>query len=252
MVDVTVLPKITPNAGLNDTICFGQMVTLLGSGGQTYSWSPTFGLATPNNGFTTAMPFVTTDYVLTASYNGLCDEKDTVRIVVNPLPTVYAGNDTTIDVEDVVILNGFSSATTYNWLNGSTLNCTNCLSPTASPLETTTYILTATNQYGCTSADTVTIEVSQEYALYVPSALSPNDDNVNEGWKPQGFGIKKIQIWVFDRWGQKIFEAKDLDTTWNGTYKNDLVQQDVYVYKIIAESYSGNKFTKVGHVTVVR
>ena len=252
MVDVTVLPKITPNAGLNDTICFGQTANLLGSGGQSYSWSPTFGLSTPTSAFTTATPFVTTNYILTASYNGLCAETDTVRVVVNSLPTVYAGNDTTIDVEDVVILNGFSSATNYNWLNGSTLNCTNCLSPTASPLETTTYILIATNQFGCTYADTVTIEVSQEYALYVPSALSPNEDNVNEGWKPQGFGIKKIHIWVYDRWGQKIFEAKDLDTTWNGTYKNDIVQQDVYVYKITAETYSGNKFTKVGHVTVVR
>lgn len=252
MVDVTVLPKIIPNAGLNDTICFGQTTTLFGSGGQTYSWFPTFGLATPNNSFTTAAPFVTTNYILTASYNGLCAEKDTVRIVVNPLPSVYAGNDTTIDVEDVVILNGYSSATSYSWLNGSTLNCTNCLSPTASPLQTTTYILTATNEFGCTSSDTVTIEVSQEYGLYVPSALSPNDDAVNEGWKPQGFGIKKIQIWVYNRWGQKIFEAKDLDTTWNGKYKDDIVQEDVYVYKIMAETYSGNKITKVGHVTVVR
>ena len=251
-VVVTVLPKINPNAGLNDTICFGQMTNLFATGGQNYSWSPTIGLATPNNSFTTASPFISTNYVLTASYNGLCAETDTVRIVVNTLPTVYAGNDTTIDVEDVVILNGYSSATTYNWLNGSTLNCTNCLSPTASPLETTTYILIATNQFGCISSDTVTIEVSQEYALYVPSALSPNDDAVNEGWKPQGFGIKKIQIWVYNRWGQKIFEAKDLDTSWNGKYKDDIVQQDVYVYKILAETYSGNKITKVGHVTVVR
>ena len=58
MVDVTVLPKITPNAGLNDTIFFGQMVTLLGSGGQSYSWSLTFGLAIPNKGFPTAIQFV--------------------------------------------------------------------------------------------------------------------------------------------------------------------------------------------------
>src|SRR6202007_1975877 len=210
------LPKIIANAGANDTICFGESVNLFGSGGNTHVWSPGSTLSSINTSFTTATPLISTNYIYTSSYSGQCAATDTVRVVVNPLPDVYAGEDTTIDVESSAILHGYTDATSFVWTNVSTLNCGNCITPVATPFSNQTYILTATNQFGCVSRDTVTITVSQEYALYIPNAYSPNGDNINEGWKPQGFGIKKIQILVYDRWGQKLFEAKDLNTFWDG------------------------------------
>jgi gliding motility-associated-like protein len=254
MVNVTVMPTIIPNAGVNDTICAGENATLGGSGGSAYSWSPAANLSNPTLSFTSASPLVTTQYVMTTSYAGICPETDTVLVVVNPLPLVNAGPDTTIDVEDAAILYGFSNTPGFAWseMGEASLNCYNCLSPVAIPYHTTMYILTATNEFGCVSSDTVTIYVSQDYALYVPTAFSPNSDYVNEGWKPEGFGIKKIQIYVFDRWGLKLFEAKDMETAWDGRFKGHGVQEDVYVFKIMAETYSGNKISKVGHVTVVR
>ena len=255
--NLTVLPTITANAGRDTFICIGESINLSGIksiGGQTYSWTSLTdnSLTTPTSMFTSATPVITSDYTLTVSYNGLCPATDTVKVTVNPTPIVYAGKDTTINIEDAVVLNGFSDEFNYTWLNAATLNCDHCLSPVASPLETTSYTLTATNQFNCTNADTVTVTVIQEYALYVPSAFSPNDDYTNESWKPQGFGIKKIQIYVYDRWGMKLFEAQDLHTPWNGIFKGSIVQQDVYVYKINAESYSGDKISKVGHITVVK
>ncbi|MDP2387151.1 MAG: gliding motility-associated C-terminal domain-containing protein [Bacteroidota bacterium] len=249
---VTVLPKIIPDAGLNDTICIGESVGLVGVGGATHEWAPGSTLSSINTSFTTATPLVTTNYLYTASYNGLCPETDTVRVVVNPLPIIFAGQDTTIDVEDAAVINGFTNATSFFWSNTATLNCTGCMAPIATPTVTTTYIFQGTNQYGCENSDTVTVFVSQEFALYVPIAFSPNGDFTNEYWKPEGFGIKKIQIYVYNRWGQKLFEAKDLDSFWDGNYKGDPVQEDVYVFKISAEAYSGDKITKVGHITVVK
>lgn len=252
MVNVTVLPKIVADAGPNDTICLGEKVTLHGTGGTTYMWAPSGSLATPTNSFTLASPVTTTLYTLTTSYGGQCPQTDTIRVVVNPLPSVNAGKDTTIDVESSVVLAGFSNTPTIMWDNASTLNCASCITPVATPTTTTTYILMGANQYGCESSDTVTIYVSQEYALYVPNAFTPNQDFANEAWKPEGFGIKHIEIYVYNRWGQKLFEAQDLDTGWNGYYKGQLVQMDVYVYKIAAETYSGNKINKAGHITLIR
>ncbi|MCD6065929.1 MAG: domain containing protein [Bacteroidetes bacterium] len=254
-VTITVLPTIIADAGINDTICLGEHANLVATGGNTFAWLPVAGLSNPNLAFSSAAPFATTVYTVTTSYTGgLCPATDMVTIVVNPPPVVYAGMDTTIDVEDEAILFGYSNSPDFIWTEFSTttLNCYNCLTPVATPTNTTTYILTAANEFGCLNSDTVTIFVSQEYGLYIPTAFSPNGDHVNEGWQPKGFGIKKITIYVFDRWGLKLFEAKDLETAWDGRYKGHGVQEDVYIFKVTAETYSDEKINKVGHVTLVR
>jgi gliding motility-associated-like protein len=69
-----------------------------------------------------------------------------------------------------------------------------------------------------------------------------------------GIGIAKYEMWIFDRWGAKIFYTDDIRKGWNGkvTGKTNEVQQDVYVYKVKLVDVLGKKHDYVGHVTVVK
>ncbi len=59
---------------------------------------------------------------------------------------------------------------------------------------------------------------------------------------------------VFDRWGNKIFESNDLNKGWNGKVhsKGDIVQEDVYVWKVHVTDYQGKARKYIGHVTILK
>ncbi len=67
---------------------------------------------------------------------------------------------------------GFNTQNTvaYNWSNAATLSCNNCSIPTATPSNTTTYVLTATDTYNCIHTDTVVVNVNNFFPA--PTGLS--------------------------------------------------------------------------------
>ena len=146
-VTVTVNPLPTVNAGTDQAICIGGSVTLSGSGATSYVW---------NNGVTNGTAFnpaTTTTYTVTGTDANGCVNTDQVIVTVNPLPTVNAGIDQTICINDPVTLSG-SGATTYVWDNGIT-------NGTAfNPIATTTYTVNGTDVNGCVNTDQVIVTVN--------------------------------------------------------------------------------------------
>ena len=133
------------------------------------------------------------------------------------------------------------------------LSCATCTNPVASPVQTTTYIVTTTDFFGCRSRDTLVVEVDDILTLYVPSAFSPNNVDLNNDiFYAYGVGINQFEFYIFDRWGTMIFESKDPAVGWDGSFKGQMVQQDVYVYLAKATSITGKSLTKTGSVTVAK
>lgn len=117
--------------------------------------------------------------------------------------------------------------------------------------------LVASNANGCT--DTARFEsavnVVKSGKLLVPNAFAPllgPNSGGNDVFLPLMQNVTKFNMLVFDRWGNLLFETKDPEVGWNGTYKGVLCPQDVYVYKITVEYNDGNEFTKTGDVTLIR
>lgn len=99
--------------------------------------------------------------------------KDTVDrpVTINPIPDVFAGQDSTICLGAAIQLNA-TGATTYQWLAPTNnLSCTNCANPVASPTVTTTYVVRGTSAFGCEKIDSVTITVIQ------PSTVTASADD---------------------------------------------------------------------------
>lgn len=151
IIEVNLCPVI--DAGNDKTICLGENVdlqatnTILGSFPYTYLWSNGAHTTTTN-----VSPTQTTEYgiVTTDRYN--CTGKDSVTVIVNPLPNVIAGTDTSLCQGASIILNAYGAAT-YQWDN----NVSNGVPFT--PLTSGTYTITGTSTEGCVGTDQINITI---------------------------------------------------------------------------------------------
>jgi gliding motility-associated-like protein len=120
-----------------------------------------------------------------------------------------------------------------------------------------TISLNVTNQYGCTNSTTRNINIRTERTVYIPNAFTPNGDGINDRFFPYASGDflnADFQMRIFDRWGNKVLFTGDINQGWNGIYKNELCERDVYVYSIIFTSKEdGSVLAKFkGIVTLVQ
>ncbi|MEZ5017655.1 MAG: PKD domain-containing protein [Flavipsychrobacter sp.] len=168
-VTVTVNPLPNIDAGTDKTICNGSSVTLLATGGNTYTWTPSTGLSCTACTNPIASPTTTTTYIVTGTDTNGCANKDSVKVTVNPLPNVNAGNDVSICVGSSTNLSA-TGAITYTWSPSTGLSCTSCASPTANPTSTTTYVVTGVDANGCVNTDTVVVTVNP-----LPTVNAGND-----------------------------------------------------------------------------
>ena len=110
-----------------------------------------------------------------------------------------------------------------------------------------------TEEKTCCSIPAVDAQVGNGHA-YVPNVFTPNGDGINEQFFGMGTFIKAFEMHIFDRWGNKIFESNDLYKGWNGKVKSagDIVQEDVYVWKVRVTDFEGKHYNYNGHVSVIK
>jgi gliding motility-associated-like protein len=250
---VVVNPLPVADAGQDLSICIGDSVTLNATSpsGTIFTWSPATGLSNPNVSNPVATPLTTTTYAVIIS-NGLCSDTDSVTITVNPYPIANACCAATIHIGESASLNGFGGGT-YVWSPAGSVSCPTCQSTEASPLTTTTFLLTVTGPGGCISTDTVTVTVDAVCGeVFVANVFSPNGDNVNDVLHVLGNCISILDFTVYDRWGKIIFETTDKKIGWDGTYNGSEVNEGVYMYILKATLYNRQTVEKKGNVTVIR
>lgn len=112
--------------------------------------------------------------------------------------------------------------------------------------------MTVRNTWGCMDTIVKTVKVENDLGIYIPNAFTPNQDNKNDVFMAKGIGIVKYNLIIYSRWGQKIFESSDIVKGWDGTYKGNDCQNDVYVWKLSAENQNGKEILQSGHVTLYR
>lgn len=115
--------------------------------------------------------------------------------------------------------------------------------------------LAVIDENGCVDSIQKIVSVKSDIILYVPNSFTPNSDNSNETWNVQVHGIKirNFELQVFNRWGELIWESKDQNYGWDGTYKNEIVQDGIYTWRLsISPQENSNVFQYNGHVNLIR
>ncbi|MCB9185392.1 MAG: HYR domain-containing protein [Flavobacteriales bacterium] len=142
-------------------------------------------------------------------------------------------------------VNNSIGADLYNWNFGNG-DQTDEFQPT---YEYSTYggyyvTLTAINEFGCADTAVHYISVDLQTSLFVPNALAVNEEGEAGLFLPKGTGIAEYHLWIFDNWGNQLWETTALENGspavgWNGWYKGKPVPQGSYVWKINATFVDG-------------
>jgi gliding motility-associated-like protein len=94
--------------------------------------------------------------------------------------------------------------------------------------------------------------VTQQPKFYVPNAFAP--DGINKTFIPQGqfFDYTLFEMVIYNRWGEMVYETRDINKGWDGTKDGDIVQVGSYVYMIRFVDADGKEHRRKGTVTVVK
>ncbi|MDF1672908.1 MAG: PKD domain-containing protein [Vicingaceae bacterium] len=181
-----------------------------------------------------------------------------VQVYANPTADfLIAPNPATVFNPTVNFIDqSYVNIVTWDWNLGG-LFFSNNQNPTYTfPEDTGTYLitLTVTDNHGCQNTMYDNLIVKGEHGMFVPNAFTPDFDGVNDGFYPKGFGITDFGygFYIFDRWGELIFESHTKFEPWFGTYKNKLVQNGVYVWRLEYQDVNGKQHEAVGKVTIVK
>ncbi len=197
-------------------------------------------------------------YTVTYTTPGpLCPTTSSFNITVAPTPIVDAGEDFTVCKGKPIILNG-AGADVYVW-NYALQNGV----PYLPNLGETEFIVMGTTTEGCFGFDSIKVtvvddcETPDESVFWVPNSFTPDGDQYNQTFKPvfySGYDPYHYELYIYNRWGELIWESHDVSVGWDGTYKDGMKCPDgVYTWKIRFKLQNNNeKRTVVGHVSLIK
>jgi len=205
------------------------------------------------------MPSETTIYNYEVTNQNNCTATGRVNVFVLDidLPLQLAADPSTIIAGETSQLTATTDDSyTYSWTPDATLSALDISDPVASPSVTTTYELNIVDQDGCSKSRTVTITVvdptCEEPEIFFPNAFSPNGDGENDELGVLGNFIEEMHLLVYNRWGQKVFESRDQNLTWDGYFNGRLVEPDVFAYYLEVRCVNGLEYRKQGNVMLLR
>lgn len=109
------------------------------------------------------------------------------------------------------------------------------------------------NKWGCRDSISQYIFVIDTFIIFIPNAFSPNEDGVNDVFKVGGIGIRNLEMTIYNRWGEKLYNrsSPSNDFGWDGIYLDQYVQQGAYMYVIRAKDNRNRSYMFKGTVTVL-
>jgi len=148
-------------------------------------------------------------------------------------------------------------AGTVSWSPNLDISATNVPNPILTPDTSRTYVVTYTDAQGCSRQDSLHVTVVDPALLgceaLVPSAFTPNGDNLNDTYFiSNGPGLDElIAFEIFDRWGNRVFVTDDIFGQWDGTFQGVGVNPGIYGYRIRFKC-EGKEQIKTGSVTLIK
>ena len=193
-----------------------------------------------------------------------CEWSSSITITAPEELNVELGDNHKINLGDSVKLEAQvslprSRIMSLNWSPDMNPDCTKCFERTVMPPVTTEYNIKVEDDNGCTDSDKVTVFVSKEQLVFVPTGFSPNDDGNNDiFYIHAGTGVKGIKLFrIYNRWGGGVFEAFDIPANdpnygWDGTSKGERLNAAVFVYYAEIEFDDGSTEIFKGDITLLR
>ncbi|QNA44497.1 T9SS type B sorting domain-containing protein [Lacibacter sediminis] len=258
---VTVNPIVTPtfSFGTTASICVGAAVQALPTtsvNNITGTWTPaTVSSATAG----------TTIYTFTPTA-GQCAVTQTYTVEVSTVPTVTVPANITVNDGTIIPATNFTitpAGATVSWTNSNTAiglaasgngNVPQFTATNPGNTDITATITVTPRNNGCIGTPrTYTITVKAlDKGVFVPNVFSPNNDGKNDRLMIYGNYINKVEMRIFNQWGQQVAFLNSQTQGWDGTHKGKPQPVGVYVYALRATMTDGRTVDLKGSITLVR
>lgn len=173
--------------------------------------------------------------------------------VIRPDADFQVTSSTLFNNMPITFQNLSVGAESYQWFYGDGNTSTTIVGSNVYENPGTYYVtLVATNQLGCKDTVTKPITIEEEYWIYVPNTFTPDGNRVNNYFSVSTVNIKYLEVMIFNRWGERIFEAYDPFFEWDGTYNGTIVQDGTYIWKIKYVTKGNIEGKLVGHITLMK
>ncbi len=264
---LTVTPVATASLTGSGTICSGNSatirLTMTGNGPWTVVYSDGVTMHTLNDISTSTYDFVvspaqTTTYSLVSVTDGKCintNLNSSVTVTVNPSPTGirYPDVNATTNVSIQLQARNLGAGSTYIWSPSVGLNSPTLINPVFRHNATVEYLITITTPAGCDVTDSLRVVVADPPDVLVPTAWTPNRDGHNDLLTAFYKNIAQLNYFrIYNRWGQLVFETRDMNAGWDGTYNGQPQPMDTYTWIVEAVGTNGEIVRKTGNSTLLR
>ncbi len=220
----------------------------------TYLW---------NNGSTTnsIINLCEGEYIVTVSDSNHCTYRDTTRITqsttfMRPIAIwaddsiVYESHTTGLHVTPI-------DGCTYQWTPSNNIQNSTSPDATAKVYEPTTYVVMLTDQVGCHHVDSVSVDCRivdcGKESIFIPNAFTPNGDGRNDRLCIRHSDpVMEFYIAIFTRWGELLYESRDITQCWDGRYNGNECLPDVYYYTCRYTCVEGKRSERKGDITLIR
>lgn len=173
-----------------------------------------------------------------------CMAYDEIWVTVIPVPEVNLGQDTTIRAGDMVLLDAGNPGALFLWSTGETTQ-------SITGFADQTYWVQVVKD-GCMASDTIFIGEFPPCTLAIPTAFSPNGDGINDALYVRGDNFIEFELLIFNRWGEMVFQTKDISVGWNGTYQGKDQAVDAYNFILRGKCVDGQFTSNQGTITLLR
>ncbi|MBK9256237.1 MAG: gliding motility-associated C-terminal domain-containing protein [Saprospiraceae bacterium] len=241
----------------HDPICLGDTITfwVKGQEGASFTWSassPTAGLKSKTGNSAQMIPNQPGSYTISVTQNyGNCpnDSKPAqLNVVVNELPELNIGRDTTICDLDGGLYLYAGEHNSISWSDGSSNRDMFIRSKGK-------YSVIVTDQNGCQNYDEITVK-NFCCKIFHPNIISLGSNRNNNFSITETSCVISSKISIYDRWGNLVFKSENGLDPWDGTYKGVPVELGVYVfiftYEALDEDDQPFNDKVAGDITVIR
>ena len=141
--------------------------------------------------------------------------------------SIWTSGDTSIYVGEEVSIQAYG-AYDYEWFPKENLDTPHEDHTIASPNKKQLYVVMAKDINGCTIYDSLTVDIKPNSQIYIPDAFTPNHDGNNDFYYLSGENICSINYSIYNRWGNVVFKANNINDRWDGRYMDKMQSSEGY------------------------
>jgi gliding motility-associated-like protein len=233
----------------NVAICAGGSGVLTATGGNSYTWM--------RDGEVIQGQVAATLTVTQAGTYSVIIKNNTCEGAASNTATVTIEDSEGQHYPDIngrpgipVQLEARNIGASYEWIPATDLSDPTSRTPTATVSADREYSVKITTASGCVITDVVAIKVKS--VIFVPTGFTPNRNGTNDVLRPKGELSSLESFKVFNRWGQMMFQTKEMGAGWDGKYKGVDQPSDTYTWILTGVANDGKAIKLTGKTFLIR